>query len=115
MAVKPILIYDGDCGFCRRWIERWKKQTGSQVDYAPYQEVGGRFSHLSEADFKSSVQLVESDGKTYRGAEAVFRSLAAGGSQKLLWAYYHVPGMRWTSEALYRLVATNRTFFSKIG
>ena len=22
---KPLLIFDGDCHFCRRWIERWRE------------------------------------------------------------------------------------------
>ena len=74
---KPILIYDGDCSFCRRWIEHWRAITGDRVEYAPYQEAASRFPGISEQEFRSAVQLVDSDGKIYRAAEAVFRSLAA--------------------------------------
>ena len=28
---KPLLVYDGDCSFCRLWVERWKATTGNQV------------------------------------------------------------------------------------
>ncbi len=112
---KPILIFDGDCGFCRRWIKRWRKATGDRVDYAPYQEAGGRFPGISAEEFQSSVQLVEPGGKVYRGAEAVFRSLAASPShQRPLWAYTHVPGVRAVTEFAYRLVARHRKFFSKL-
>ena len=37
---KPILVYDGECGFCRRWIERWRVVTGDRVVYLPYQTPG---------------------------------------------------------------------------
>lgn len=112
---KPILIYDGDCGFCRRWIERWRKITGEKIDYAPYQEAAARFPTIPEQAFKNAVQLVEPDGKISSAAEAVFRTLAVGPSCRwLLWSYSRVPGVRPISEALYRLVANHRKFFSKI-
>jgi len=39
-ADRPVLVFDGDCGFCRFWIERWRGATGGKVDYEPYQKVG---------------------------------------------------------------------------
>ncbi len=111
---KPILLYDGDCGFCRRWIERWRKTTGDLVDYAAYQEAGGRFPSISEAEFRAAVQLVEPDGTIYRAAEAVFRSLAMNRSHRWpLWIYTRVPGAKFLAEGFYRLIAANRAFFSK--
>ena len=112
---KPILIYDGDCVFCRRWIERWRVITGERVEYASYQEAASRFPHIPEVEFKSAVQFVDPGGKTYRAAEAVFRSLAtAPAYQWLLWIYSHIPGMRALTETFYRFVAHHRVFFSKI-
>ena len=112
---RPVLIYDGDCGFCRRWIERWRDITGNALDYAPYQEAGPRFPEIALKEFESSVILVEPENKISRGAEAVFRSLSAARSHRwLLWSYEHLPGMKPASEALYRLVAANRAFFSSI-
>ena len=42
---KPLLVYDGDCGFCKLWIRRWQRTTGARVDYLPFQDAGiaGRF------------------------------------------------------------------------
>jgi predicted DCC family thiol-disulfide oxidoreductase YuxK len=76
---KPLLIFDGDCGFCRLWITRWKEITGEAVDYAPYQAVAPRFPKIPMDSFRRSVQLVTSDGVVMSGAEAVFSTLAAGG------------------------------------
>jgi predicted DCC family thiol-disulfide oxidoreductase YuxK len=112
---KPILIFDGDCGFCRRWIERWRGITGDRIDYAPYQEAAPRFPEISEEEFRESVQLVLPNGKFFRGAEAVFRSLWEARSHRwLLWGYRNIPGVRTLSEAAYSLVARNRPFFSRM-
>ena len=75
MPQRPLLIFDGDCGFCRRWIERWKTQTRGRVDFSPYQEVQTQFPQIPVEDFKRSVQLIEEEGRT-QAAEAVFRVLA---------------------------------------
>jgi predicted DCC family thiol-disulfide oxidoreductase YuxK len=48
MPEKPLLIYDGDCGFCRRWIQRWRAITGERVEFAPYQTVGSLYPEISE-------------------------------------------------------------------
>ena len=111
---KPVLLYDGDCGFCRRWIERWRGLTGDRIEYAPYQEAGARFPGVPQTEFESSVVLVEAGGKKYHGAEAVFRSLAASSSHRWpLDLYLRVPGVKWAAESLYRLVAGHRAFFSR--
>jgi len=106
---KPLLIYDGDCGFCRTWIARWKRVTGDAVDYEPSHRAAPRFPEVPRERFAAAVQLVEPDGTWTQGAEAVFRSLAAGRGGGWLWAYDHVPGFAPASELLYRLVARQRS------
>ncbi|MBI4436532.1 MAG: DUF393 domain-containing protein [Candidatus Omnitrophica bacterium] len=109
---KPLLLWDGDCGFCRRWITRWQYLTGEKVDYAPFQEKGDQFPEIPKESFINSVQLVEPDGKIYRGAEAVFRTLAyAPGRRWMLWVYQRVPGAAPLTEWGYRFVARHRSTF----
>jgi len=106
---KPLLIFDGDCGFCRKWITRWQSMTGDRIDYAPYQEVGEQFPRISQQEFVTAVQLVDTDGRIFSGAEAVFRSLArVPGKGWGLWFYRHVPGFAPISRAAYRFVAGHR-------
>ena len=52
------MIFDGDCGFCRRWIERWKAATGDRIDYAPSQEVGARFPEIPAEAFSPYPQHI---------------------------------------------------------
>src|SRR3954462_10744316 len=71
----PLLIYDGDCHFCRRWIERWRELTRGTVEYEPFQELADRFPEIPRQNFEQAVHFIDTDGSVYRGAEAVFRSL----------------------------------------
>ena len=106
---KPLLIYDGECGFCRRWIARWKHSFGDRVEVAPCQDVASRFPDMDPARFREAVHLREPDGTWTRGAEAVLRALAAApGRGWPLRLYRHVPGFASVSEWVYRLVASNR-------
>src|ERR1051326_8889356 len=85
---RPLMIYDGDCSFCRRWIKRWGCLTGDTIDYQPYQTAAQRFADIPREDFGKSVFLIEPDGRRTRGAQALFRALSLAGSKRyLLWLY----------------------------
>jgi predicted DCC family thiol-disulfide oxidoreductase YuxK len=72
---RPLLIFDGDCNFCRRWIARWEKGTGPCVDYVEFQKIGGRFPEIPRTAYEQAVQLIELDGRVLSGADAVLRLL----------------------------------------
>ena len=112
--MKPLLIFDGDCGFCIHWINRWKSLTKDAVEYAPFQEVAVRFPHIKREAFEKAVHLVEANGQTTRAAHAVFRTLFLGSRCKWLLRIYEKSFLfRKITEAFYRLVAENRIFFSR--
>ena len=107
----PLLVFDGDCSFCRIWIEFWKRLTGEQIEYAPYQEVAERFPEVPRENFTRAVQLILPDGEVLSAAHAVFRSLAyVPGYAWMLWAYQNVPGFAVVAEWFYRRVAAHRSF-----
>jgi predicted DCC family thiol-disulfide oxidoreductase YuxK len=107
--MKPLLIYDGECGFCLEWIARWRAATGDRVDYAPYQEAAGQFPDIPRERFAEAVQLREPDGRWSSGAEAVFRALSyAPGRGWPLALYRRLPGFAWLAEHSYRWVAGHR-------
>ena len=112
---RPILIYDGDCGFCRAWIERWRVLTGEWVEYAAAQEVAGRYPQIPPEGFRRAVQLVMPGGEVYEGAEAILRALAsAPGNGWGLAVYQGVPGARTLCEFAYRQVARRRGLVSRL-
>ena len=74
---KPLMIWDGDCHFCRRWIERWREITArTQSITNRFRNCGRKISgnsarRISRRRCNSSKQMVES----FARAEAVYRSL----------------------------------------
>ncbi|PYJ39640.1 MAG: hypothetical protein DME81_03055 [Verrucomicrobia bacterium] len=106
---KPLMIWDGECHFCRRWIERWREITAGEVDYATYQEAADRFPEIPLEQFQRAVAFIEPDGKTFFAAEAVYRSLACRSSRKwMAWSYDQVPGFAAISEIAYGFIARHR-------
>jgi predicted DCC family thiol-disulfide oxidoreductase YuxK len=112
---KPLLIYDGECGFCSIWISRWQAITGNSIDYATYQEVASNYPQISKSQFQNSIQLIESDHKFFSGAEAIFKTLAYSPERRwLLKLYESIPGFAFIAELGYRIIARNRHAFSKL-
>lgn len=112
---KPLLIFDGECGFCRRWVERGKSLTGDRVDYAPSQEIGPCFPDITPAQFQNAAWLILPDGTALSGAAAILRALKeAPGRGWLYYAYQHVPGFSGASEMAYRWVARHRSLLSRV-
>jgi predicted DCC family thiol-disulfide oxidoreductase YuxK len=113
MRQKPILIYDGDCGFCKYWVNRWKRQTKGKISYQPYQQMQDKFD-ITEDEFQKSVWLVVSDERKFSAAEAVVKSLALAGKKKWYWIYKNIPLMDKIFELSYLVIAKNRSFFFKL-
>ena len=112
---RPLLVWDGDCRFCRYWIIKWEQACGPALAYAPYQEAAGRFPDLDRSLFKGAVQLIDTNGQVYPGAAAAFRSLCAGrglcGPEHL---YRQSKVLRSVADAGYHLVSTHRSFFYQL-
>jgi len=112
----PLLIFDGDCSFCRYWADAWKDRTGDAVEYAAAQHVAGQFPEIPTESLRQSVQLVVPDGHVYGGAEAVFRTLAFASRGRwrhrfALWSYQSLAGVRPATEASYHFIASHRGLF----
>lgn len=109
------MLWDGECGFCRRWAQRFERWSSPAVAYLPYQKALTRFPEIPAAELARTIHLIERDGQIYRGAHAVFRALrrrkVAGW---LLSAYVHVGPFAWLSELAYRFVARNRGWLSRV-
>src|SRR5262245_15596357 len=101
---RPVVVFDGGCGFCRFWITRWQHRTGDTVEYIASDDpsVDRRFPEIPRETYAHAVQLIESDGRVTDAAEAVFRLLAISGPGWPLSIYEHVPGAAAASEIAYR-------------
>jgi predicted DCC family thiol-disulfide oxidoreductase YuxK len=112
---RPLVVFDGDCTFCRFWVARWKSITGDRLEYAPYQETAARFPEIPEEEFARAVQLVLPTGEVFSGAEAAVRTLAeVPGHRHWLAMYRGIPGARAVTNAAYRFIADHRDFFFRV-
>ncbi len=114
-STRPVLVYDGNCRFCRMWVDRWSEATGNMVETLAQQDpaVPERFPRLDPEALRHSVHRVETDGRVTRGAEAVLRTLAQvpgwGGLARMGLA--SAPFLA-VAEAVYAWVARHRSAFS---
>jgi predicted DCC family thiol-disulfide oxidoreductase YuxK len=107
---RPLLVFDGDCSFCRAWVDYWEQRTGGKVSYAPYQEIGELFG-VKREEFAAAVKLLTPDGEVRSGAHAVFKLLDLVPTKRwLLWLYLQFSLFALLAEAVYRLVARHRSF-----
>ena len=112
---QPLLIYDGDCSFCRRCVEYGRSRTRGAVLYRPYQEVAFQFPQIPIQQFRAAAQFVDRGGIFCSSAEAVFRALSYAPRWRwLLWLYKRVRPFAALSERLYRWVARHRNGLSRL-
>ena len=68
----PTLLFDGQCGFCRKWVDRLA-ESSNDVDTRPYQEALTEFAQIPEEACERAVHWVDTDGSVCSGADAAFR------------------------------------------
>lgn len=103
----PVILYDGDCSFCKVWIDYWRSLSGDRVEFLPYQSAAAQFDVPVE-DCRKAVQLVTPEGR-YGGAEAVVRFLdGIPGYGWWYWCYRFIPGFAALASFAYRLIANHR-------
>ena len=110
-SVRPLLVFDGECPFCRQWVEY--VTVGECFDIESFQSAAARFPELAPAQFEQAVQLIQTDGRVFSAAEAVLRAWALATSRGwLLAGYQRLPGFALAMEAIYRAIARSRPLFS---
>jgi predicted DCC family thiol-disulfide oxidoreductase YuxK len=107
--VAPVLVFDGACAFCRRWVGRWDARTQGRVRFAPLQRLPLWALGVRRAEARKAVHLVEW-GRVSRGAEAVFRTLLRAPEPEVRWRARLglLPGVRHAAGLVYAGVARHR-------
>lgn len=111
----PVLLYDGNCGFCRASVEKIKIldlfATLSLVDLHQVGDLKTLHPQLTKELAMSQMHLIEPNGKIYGGFD-VFRRICF--TMPMLYVVIPViyfPGARALGAMLYKLIAKNRYFF----
>ena len=110
----PILLYDGNCGFCRRWVTRLRRMDRKgRIRFLPAAEratVAG-LPPITDAALDRAMHLVLPDGTVLPGARAaaaIMRMLP--GWRAVAWVF-HVPGVQSLADRSYAWVAARRHRF----
>jgi predicted DCC family thiol-disulfide oxidoreductase YuxK len=113
---RPILYWDGDCGFCRRWVERWRATTGDSVEYRTLQGAPAAVLEAAGGEELERIVLQQTDGSLLTGAGAALTSLAPHDTdaRRALGAYRRLPFFRAVAEACYAWVAGHRVFCARM-
>jgi predicted DCC family thiol-disulfide oxidoreductase YuxK len=104
-----VLVYDGDCGFCRRSV-RVLQRIGPDADMVPWQSADLAGLGLTEVQAADAVQWVAADGAISSGHAAIAAALiTARGVWRIVGRVMLLPGISWIGARVYRLVADNRS------
>ena len=111
----PILIYDGDCGFCESACDWIRARSDAQAfEYLPCQsdERRDRFPAIAEEECMDAMQLISEDGTVFSGDRALPHILLR--VRRWRWAarIFSIPGVSLFAPIAYRLIARNRMAIS---
>ncbi|MCI0686056.1 MAG: DUF393 domain-containing protein [Sporichthyaceae bacterium] len=108
MRQRPVLVYDGDCGFCTRSVRLVERMpTRCEIVAWQFADLDALGATRERAEYE--VLWVATDGRVYGGADAVAMLLRdCGGPYVLLGVLIRLPLLRSVARWLYRLVADNR-------
>lgn len=114
MVSKPLLIWDGDCGFCARSVKFLRKTSRRDFDDSPSQRLSPELREKVDAKrTRSEIVLLFPDGNLVGGADAPFWLLRDSKLRGLV-TLASLPGVILFSRSIYRLIARNRGRINQI-
>jgi predicted DCC family thiol-disulfide oxidoreductase YuxK len=104
----PLLVFDGDCGFCTTWARWWQRRWDLE-HVEPWQFLDLDRLGLTEAECREAVQWVDEAGVAHPAEWAVIAALRfRGGVWGVLGRVLALPGIHHLTGVAYRLVARYR-------
>ncbi|PDQ36128.1 MAG: hypothetical protein B5766_03060 [Candidatus Lumbricidophila eiseniae] len=105
----PVLIFDGDCGFCTASVNWLLTHLPHEFRAIPFQWYPYGEHGLTDEDVAAKVWFVDASGDPLGGHLAVGALLSAQpGGWKLLSYLIRIPPTRWLAALGYWFVARNR-------
>ncbi|MFJ6609018.1 thiol-disulfide oxidoreductase DCC family protein [Streptomyces sp. NPDC091289] len=109
MRTRPVLVFDGDCGFCTTSVRFAERRLRPRCEVVPWQFADLAELGVTQERAEHEVLWVTPAGRVYGGAQAVAKVLLRSGrGWALLGALLMLPPGRWVAPRVYRLVAENR-------
>ncbi|MFG2196784.1 thiol-disulfide oxidoreductase DCC family protein [Streptomyces sp. NPDC048639] len=109
MPTQPVLVFDGDCGFCTTSVRFAEQRIRPRCEVVPWQFADLQTLGVTQERAEHEVLWVTPAGTVHGGAQAVAKVLlSAGRGWSLVGALLMLPPARWAAHGVYRLVANNR-------
>lgn len=106
---QDLLLYDGDCRFCRASAGRLTRLAGPKLRLVSLHEPGLLEAlAISQEAAMQAMHLVTPEGRVFRGLEAAVQALRHRPIVGVLAKAYYLPGLRQLGDLGYRLVARYR-------
>lgn len=106
---RPVLVYDGDCGFCTTSIRFVERRIPTSAEIVAFQFTDLDALGTTRERAAHEALWVDRNGHVFGGAQAAAKLLMdAGGPWWPLGAIARIPPFRWMAHGLYRLIAGNR-------
>ncbi|MDB1086595.1 DUF393 domain-containing protein [Streptomyces sp. ACA25] len=109
MRQRPVLVYDGDCGFCTTSARFVERRIRPRAEVTARQFTDLEALGVSPERAEHELLWVTPTGTVYGGAQAVAKLLlSGGGGWAVAGALLQLPPLRWAGPPAYRLVADHR-------
>ena len=114
---QSIVIYDGDCGICKRF-----QQFLKQIDWLnhfhcrPLQDnvLYKEYPFLNPTKCCEEITLVSKSQKIYSGGDAIIKILSGLPLTAVIGWICHLPPLRWFVHWIYLKIAKNRYLISQL-
>ncbi len=112
----PLLIWDGECGFCKYWIMFLKNKISNKVKFETYQNAASNFEDIPLIEFKKASRFIDSDGNVFSGPDSLYKALTFSENKYFDWhlLYKQNNAFRIVSDYGYNFIAKNRSFMFKV-
>lgn len=111
----PLVLWDGDCGFCARSVE-WarRRDTEAVFTFVPYQRAPSPpMTPELERACARSVHVIRPDRSILRAGRACLYVLERLGWKRRA-RLLRLPPFIWAVELVYRLIASHRTLAGRL-
>jgi len=108
---QPVLLFDGECAFCRDWVERLQRLDPSGIIMclpSAERHTLKWLPSLTDGDLDRAMHFITPEGAVYAGAQALPPMLGRLPNLRWLAMAFGVPGVPWVSEKVYSEVARRR-------
>ena len=108
----PVMVFDGDCGFCTSCVEFLGRHVAGGARFVPWQRADLDRLGVTKEQAEAAVLWVAGDGRVAAGPDAVAALFVdAGGVWRRMGEAIRVAPIRAIAWPVYRWIARNRHRF----